>query len=74
MTRADTHLDGVLRCLGAAYYDSLHGSYPGRRDPCRRHGSGALERGWPASGTCRPAGGSWASHWRRCGRPRLVSQ
>ncbi len=25
MTRADTHLDAMLRHLGAAYYDSLHG-------------------------------------------------
>jgi CBS domain-containing protein len=25
MSRTDTHLDGVLRHLGAAYYDSLHG-------------------------------------------------
>jgi len=25
MTRTDTHLDGFLRHLGAAYYDSLHG-------------------------------------------------
>ena len=25
MARTDTHLDGILRHLGAAYYDSLHG-------------------------------------------------
>jgi hypothetical protein len=25
MARTDTHLDGMLRHLGAAYYDSLHG-------------------------------------------------
>jgi hypothetical protein len=25
MSRTDTHLDGMLRHLGAAYYDSLHG-------------------------------------------------
>src|SRR6516225_3375231 len=25
MTRADTHLDAMLRHLGAAYYESLHG-------------------------------------------------
>jgi len=25
MPRTDTHLDGMLRHLGAAYYDSLHG-------------------------------------------------
>jgi CBS domain-containing protein len=25
MSRTDTHLDGILRHLGAAYYDSLHG-------------------------------------------------
>jgi len=25
MSRTDTYLDGILRHLGAAYYDSLHG-------------------------------------------------
>ena len=25
MTRTDTHLDAMLRHLGAAYYESLHG-------------------------------------------------
>jgi hypothetical protein len=25
MTRRDTHLDAMLRHLGAAYYESLHG-------------------------------------------------
>ena len=25
MTRADAHLDAMLRHLGAAYYESLHG-------------------------------------------------
>ena len=28
MTRTDTHLDAMLRHLGAAYYESLHGRAP----------------------------------------------
>ena len=70
MSRTDTHLDGMLRHLGAAYYDSLHGRAT-QADVTRAVDNVAEhlnELAVPAAARarCRPAGGSVA----RAGRER----
>ena len=56
MTRADAHLDAMLRHLGAAYYESLHGR-AARSDVARALDTVEEhfgEQGPPAPSTTRP--------------------
>ena len=68
MPRTDTHLDGMLRHLGAAYYDSLHGR-ASRADVTRALGTVAEhlnEQPRPAAGGTAGAAGQ-AAHASRAG-------
>jgi CBS-domain-containing membrane protein len=59
MTRTDTHLDAMLRHLGAAYYDSLHGRAP-RSDVARALDT--VEEHLGEEAPARPAGKAHPAH------------
>ena len=78
MSRTDTHFDGMLRHLGAAYYDSLHGR--ATQADVTRAVDTVAEHLNEHAGPPRPDGRMPASGWLMrahrpgCGRPRMVPQ
>jgi CBS domain-containing protein len=74
MTRKDDYLDFMLRHLGAAYYESLHGrasSYDVTRaldtveEHLNEHAKGSEAAPPPSVPPARQAGGPWHTRWAR---------